>query len=68
MLIQDEKDEEAKVLRDINRPHPGLHGLLKKEKGNDEDDEGTSLLGGSNGDHDKEEDEEDGPTNIDLTL
>jgi hypothetical protein len=32
MLVQDEKEEEARTLRDLHRPHPGLHGLLKKDK------------------------------------
>jgi hypothetical protein len=55
MLIQDEKEEEARVLRDLNKPHPGLHGLLKK---NDSQEEGDSLLGGNNYSDDDEELEE----------
>ena len=45
MLIQDEKSEEALVLQNLNKPHPGLHGLLKKDKKEAREEEGLSLLG-----------------------
>ena len=56
MLIQDEKEEEALVLVEMNKPHPGLHGLLKKDS---LQGEGDSLLGGTNFSDEEEEEKED---------
>lgn len=79
MLVQDEKAEEARTVRELNRPHPGLHGLLKKGRGGE--DEGDSLLGGADHrdeeelegrgeeDDDKEEDgEEEEDFGVELTV
>lgn len=54
MLVQDEEAEEARTLVELRKPHPGLHGLLKKAG----EEEGDSLLGGGSGEEEEEEEEE----------
>jgi hypothetical protein len=67
MLIQDEKEEEAKTLINCNKPAPGLHGLLRQEREvaiEMEEEEGVaSLLR----DHDSDDiDDEDEQEEMDM--